>query len=55
MGNGINNFDVERLQKSSIWLADIKQLNNELNAFLLIGRDSLDLQDLVSCIRTIAD
>ena len=55
MGTGINNFDVEPLQKSSIWLADIKQLNNEPNAFLLIGRDSLDLQDLVSCVRTIAD
>lgn len=55
MGNGINNFDVQPLQKSSIWLADIKQLTNEPNAFLLIGRDSLDLQDLVSCVRTVAD
>lgn len=55
MGNGINNFHVEPLQKSSIWLADMKQLNNEPNAFLLLGRDSLDLQDLVSCVRTVAD
>lgn len=30
------NFDLEPLQKSRIWLADIKQLNNERNTFLLI-------------------
>lgn len=38
--NGITDFGVGPLQKSSIWRAGIKQLNNVPNAFL--DRGSLD-------------